>query len=246
MLGVCVEVPADVPASSAAIGTTWTSHDPVHQQAEPFATTTLGSCVRSAPPEVRRAAVHQAVQHLRPGGCLAVPADVWCAVADVCFELGLTVVTETGPVPPGGGFVIARRSDRLCVHDLMWEARSQIDRVSAPALAIELDGRVAPLVIDTRTHTDRIRTGVIGGSIHVPRTVVEWHLDPANGYRHPAVTGFDHPMVVVCNGGYSSSLAAANLQRIGFTNVRDLIGGVRAWVRHGLPLVAPDHAHLDL
>ncbi len=145
-----------------------------------------------------------------------------------------------------GGLVIARRSDRLCVHDLMWEARAQIGRVSAPSLAGELVGPDAPLVIDTRTHTDRYRTGVIVGSIHVPRTVVERHLDPANGYRHRAVTGFDQPMVVVCNGGYSSSLAAANLQRIGFTNVRDLAGGVRAWVRQGLPVVAPDHAHLDL
>ncbi len=82
--------------------------------------------------------------------------------------------------------------------------------------------------------------------MHVPRTVVEWHLDPANGYRHPAVDSFDQPLVLVCNGGYSSSLAAASLLDLGFTDVADLVGGHRAWVAAGLPVVAPDHSHLDL
>ena len=92
----------------------------------------------------------------------------------------------------------------------------------------------------------RARFGVIAGSIHVPRTVVEWHLDPANGYRHPAVTSFDQSLVLVCNGGYSSSLAAASLLDLGFTDVGDLVGGIRAWVGAGLDVVEPDHSHLDL
>ncbi len=139
-----------------------------------------------------------------------------------------------------------RRSERTTVHDLLWDARMTIDRVGADELAAELANGAGPLVVDTRTHTDRCRMGVIRGSIHVPRTVLEWHLDPANGYAHPAVSGLDHPLVVVCNGGYSSSLATANLVRLGFTNARDLIGGVRSWVRRGHPVDAPDHAHLDL
>ena len=56
--------------------------------------------------------------------------------------------------------------------------------------------RDEPLVIDTRTHTDRGRAGIIAGSLHVPRTVLEWHLDPSNGYRHPRVQGFDQPLVL--------------------------------------------------
>jgi rhodanese-related sulfurtransferase len=79
----------------------------------------------------------------------------------------------------------------------------------------------------------------------VPRTVVEWHLDPANGYRHPAVRSFDQPIVVVCNDGYSSSLSAANLVRIGFTSVADMIGGMTAWSAAGLPTVAPIDTHVD-
>jgi rhodanese-related sulfurtransferase len=50
---------------------------------------------------------------------------------------------------------------------------------------------------------------------------------------------------VVCNGGYSSSLAAASLVRLGFTAVSDLVGGVHAWNRAGLPLTSADHSFLD-
>ena len=142
--------------------------------------------------------------------------------------------------------VLYRRRARTTVHDLLWDARAMIRRVAADDLAAELGGPEAPLVIDTRTHTDRGRMGVIAGSIHVPLTVLEWHLDPANDCAHPAVRGLDQPMVVVCNGGHSSSLAAANLVRLGFTDVRDLIGGVRARIHHGHSVVPPDHAHLDL
>jgi rhodanese-related sulfurtransferase len=101
-------------------------------------------------------------------------------------------------------------------------------------------------VIDTRTPTDRARFGAIHGAVHVPRTVVEWHFDPANGYLHPAMRSFDQPLVVVCNSGYSSSLSAANLVRIGFTDVADLVGGFEAWRVAGFPVDQPDHSHLDL
>ena len=128
----------------------------------------------------------------------------------------------------------------------MFEARSRLTRTTADELAVRLRTPDAPVVVDTRTATDRLRFGVIAGSIHVPRTVVEWHLDPANGYRHPAVSSFDQPLVIVCNGGYSSALAAASLLDLGFVDVADLIGGMRAWIGAGHPVVAADHSHLDL
>lgn len=252
LLLVCADssTPGDVDATAGSEDRSVVriGHDPIDQQPGPFAFVALGSCLVGATPEILRAAAHQAAQHLRPGGRMTVGVELWPVVEDLCTELEMT--EEPSPtVEPGATeatAVVVRRSDRLTVHDLVWEARSQIGRVDPDALAAELSGAEPPLVIDTRTHTDRCRTGVIAGSIHVPRTVLEWHLDPANGYRHPAITDFDHSLVVVCNGGYSSSLAAANLVRIGFTDVRDLVGGVRAWARRGLALEPPDHAHLDL
>ena len=82
------------------------------------------------------------------------------------------------------------------------------------------------VVLDTRTPTDRDRFGVIAGSVHAPRTVLEWAVDPASGYHHPAVRGFDQRLVVVCHEGYSSSLAAQSLRRLGFHRATDLVGGV--------------------
>ena len=65
------------------------------------------------------------------------------------------------------------------------------------------------------------------------------------GYLHPAMHSFEQPLVLVCNGGYSSSLAAANLVRLGFTNVADLIGGHTGWAAEGLSVERPHHSYLD-
>ncbi len=192
----------------------------------------------------RRALMHTAVQHVERGGHLIVlheaaePAlgdGFWANDLHLVGSYPLTMATLS----------LYRRGDRTTVHDLLFEARATIRRVSPSRLAERMAAADGTLVLDTRTHTDRGRFGVIPGAVHVPRTVVEWHFDPANGYLHPEMRSFDQPLVLVCNGGYSSSLAAANLVRLGFTNVADLIGGHTAWAAAGLPVTRPDHSHLD-
>lgn len=191
-----------------------------------------------------RNALHGAVQHLQPEGHLAVrhaPAERPLLAGFRDDDLIPVAVNSID----GAVLSVFRRSARTTVHDLLFEARATIQRVSPTELQQRLAGDRPPLVVDTRTHTDRTRFQVIPGAVHIPRTVLEWHLDPANGYLHPAMRSFEQPIVVVCNGGYSSSLAAANLVRLGFTDVADLIGGHTAWVAAGLPVTAPDHSHLD-
>ena len=146
----------------------------------------------------------------------------------------------------GSRITLLQRTNRVTIHDKVFEARGRIRRVNPHDLFDRLQRVGAPTVVDTRTAVDRGRFGVIDGSIHVPRTLVEWHLDPANGYRHPVVTSFDQPLVLVCNGGYSSSLAADSLLDLGFTDVGDLVGGIRAWRHAGFDVVEPDHSHLDI
>lgn len=233
------------------------SNDPCMQLAERFRLALIDESILHAQPEVRRTGLHQAVQHLLPGG--------WLAFAPILFGRPDSGRPDSARIEPTGfaalcaefemtpdrslardGLAVFRRGERTTVHDLMFEARSTIGRVEASELHRLLDSADPPLVIDTRTHVDRARSGVIAGSIHVPRTVLEWHLDPMNGYRHPQVTSYDQAMVVVCNGGYSSSLAAASLARLGFTAMADLIGGMHAWRASGLPTASPDHSFLDL
>jgi rhodanese-related sulfurtransferase len=68
----------------------------------------------------------------------------------------------------------------------------------------------------------------------IERTVLEWRLDPASDARLP-FAAYDLRVVIVCNEGYSSSLAAATLQDLGIHMATDMAGGYRAWKAAGLP-----------
>lgn len=125
---------------------------------------------------------------------------------------------------------------RTTLDQLLREARSRLTRLEpAEARAAQEAGA---LLIDTRSGDERRRDGVIPGAIHVPRTVLEWRLDPAAdpAYRSPHVRGLDQHIVLVCAHGCSSSLAAATLQELGFSRATDLAGGFEAWKAHGLPV----------
>ena len=63
----------------------------------------------------------------------------------------------------------------------------------------------------------------------VDRNVLEWRLDPTSPYRLPIATDADVRLIIVCNEGYSSSLAAATLQELGLRFATDLVGGFQAW-----------------
>lgn len=127
----------------------------------------------------------------------------------------------------------AALTTRYTINDLLTDARRHLVRLTpAQALAAQQAGA---LIIDTRTPTDRDNEGVIPGSAHMARTVLEWRCDPASGHQDRHLTDFEQQIIVVCNEGYSSSLAAANLQRLGFRHATDLIGGYRRWRAEGLP-----------
>lgn len=122
---------------------------------------------------------------------------------------------------------------RVSSDALMAEARSLVELI-AP---LELDAADHLTVIDTRDTADRSAEGWIAGSLAVPRTVLEWRADPSAEQPDPRVHGAAGPLVIVCNDGYSSLLAAASLHRMGYDDVGHLVGGHRAWVAAGLPVV---------
>ncbi|WP_327118025.1 rhodanese-like domain-containing protein [Nocardia sp. NBC_01730] len=113
-------------------------------------------------------------------------------------------------------------------------ARAQLDRVAPEqAAALQTDGA---LVVDIRPYANRLAEGEIPGAVVVERIVLEWRLDPNGDHRLPSITT-DTPVVILCNEGYASSLAAADARRLGLRHVTDLIGGFRAWKAAGLPVV---------
>ena len=93
------------------------------------------------------------------------------------------------------------------------------------------------VIVDLRSHDERARDGVIPGSVHVPRSVLEWRVDPDSGWSNPLVANMDVELILVCHEGYSSSLSAASLRGIGRTRVADLVGGFDAWRAAGLEAI---------
>ena len=125
------------------------------------------------------------------------------------------------------------------IDALLDEARLELHRVD-PAEAAEALSR-GGLLVDTRPSEQRRRDGEIPGALIVDRNVLEWRLDPSSPHRHPAVAegDGDRTVVVVCDEGYASSLAAASLRRVGLRNATDLIGGFQAWRASGRPVTPP-------
>ena len=119
------------------------------------------------------------------------------------------------------------------VDDLLSEARSSLARLS-PSEAMEATRRGAVLV-DIRSDSQRSSDGVIPVAVFIARNVLEWRLDPSSEHRDPVLARRDHQVVVICNEGYQSSLAAVTLRRLGL-DATDVIGGFQAWREAELPV----------
>ena len=119
--------------------------------------------------------------------------------------------------------------------DLMEEARRSIERVSAEqAFALT---RAGALLIDIRPAAQRAAHGGVPGALIIERNVLEWRLDPTGEFKLPEVTDHARKLIVLCQQGYASSLAAASLAALGYTHPADVIGGFDAWVKAGLPVL---------
>ena len=126
---------------------------------------------------------------------------------------------SSGPAEPAGS-----------LDALLAAARRRISPRAEPG---ELPGLVesGALVVDIRPSEQRDRDGPLPGAVVIDRNVLEWRLDPSSPHRCPEAEGLTahSPIVIVCNEGYASSLAAATLRDIGLGGATDLAGGYQAW-----------------
>jgi rhodanese-related sulfurtransferase len=120
---------------------------------------------------------------------------------------------------------------RRTLDDLLADARARIERLDPAAAwaAAQDDARI----VDIRATPDEL----VPGSLHIPRTVLEWRLDPDSEWRSPHAPGLAERVLLLCDHGESSSLAAATLHELGFSRAGDIAGGFAAWIDAGLPVV---------
>jgi MFS family permease len=139
----------------------------------------------------------------------------------------------------------------IWVATTRWGARPAPLRRTAAELLADAQRRIAPrlepeealsamrdgaVLVDLRSGDERSREGIVPGSIHIPRSVLEWRLDPDSGYSNPYVR-FEQRVIVFCAHGFSSSFAAATLRELGFRTSTDVVGGFAGWKAAGLPVL---------
>jgi len=115
---------------------------------------------------------------------------------------------------------------RRSIADVLEDARSRLDRLTpAQAVAARAAGAV---VVDIRPAAQRAVQGGPDGVLVIERNVLEWRFDPQSDAALP-IASYDLEVVVLCQEGFTSSLAAAALQDLGIHRATDVAGGWAAW-----------------
>ena len=122
----------------------------------------------------------------------------------------------------------------LSVDELLDEARRGIERLGPEEAASAMSA--GAVLVDIRSESQRERDGIVPGSVFIQRNALEWRCDPASEWRDERVSDPSRRLILMCDEGYQSSLAAANLRRLGLEQATDLVGGFQAWRSGGLPV----------
>jgi rhodanese-related sulfurtransferase len=125
---------------------------------------------------------------------------------------------------------------RKTIDELLAQAREGLVRVEPREARDAISG--GALLLDIRSESQRAADGIVPDTIWFARNVLEWRCDPSCEAYDDRVGDLERHVIVMCDEGYQSSLAAATLQQLGFARATDLAGGFQAWRAAGLP-VAP-------
>jgi len=111
---------------------------------------------------------------------------------------------------------------------LVGDARQRIRECGIAAVRARLDRGERFHLVDVREDGE-FAVDRIAGARHIGRGVLERDVETL-------IPGKDEPIVLYCGGGFRSALAADNLQRMGYTNVESMDGGIRAWREAAYPI----------
>jgi rhodanese-related sulfurtransferase len=113
------------------------------------------------------------------------------------------------------------------IDALLARVRARLDRVPPEGLADEI--AAGAVVVDIRPIEQRDRDGPLPGALVIDRNVLEWRLDPTCPHHISQIDDPEQRVILVCNEGFGSSLAAATLRDIGLHRATDLEGGFQEW-----------------
>ena len=105
-------------------------------------------------------------------------------------------------------------------------ARARLHRLEAAEVPAALER--GAILVDIRPAAQRAAEGEFPGALVIERNVLEWRCDPTSDARLPEAVDDDVEWVVLCQQGYTSSLAAAALQDLGLHRATDVVGGYEA------------------
>ena len=124
---------------------------------------------------------------------------------------------------------------RRTIDELLAEARATLHRVT-PEEAVAAMQEEGAILVDVRSDHQRERDGIVPQAVHHPRNVLEWRADPESDARDERIADYGKRLIVMCDAGFASSLAARTLQDLGIDRATDLDGGFQAWRAAGLPV----------
>jgi rhodanese-related sulfurtransferase len=152
------------------------------------------------------------------------------------MEVGSAITEITVHRPPASHHDVSTTAEQLLAA-----ARAQLERLTPDQAHAAM--REGAQLIDIRSDSQRASDGVIPGAWFVARNVLEWRLDPRCPHCDPLLAHVENPLILICDEGYQSSLAAATVRRFGQRPVTDVVGGFQAWRAAGLPLQPAELEH---
>jgi len=130
--------------------------------------------------------------------------------------------------------MLTQMAVRKTIDELLAQSRAGLVRLRPQEAPAAIRG--GAVLVDIRSESQRATDGIVPDAIWFARNVLEWRCDPSCEAHDDRVGGVDRHVIVMCDEGYQSSLAAATLQQLGFARATDIIGGFQAWRAAGLPV----------